>query len=158
MSRLAYSLRQPTEMLLELSEPGLKGGHKKTSPPKIWPSSGGRTVWPRRLSFSPFVVLMSTTNGEKDSLLGQTVLPPELGQILGGLVFLWPPFRPGSDNSKSISVGCRREYASLDIDIYRLFWKFSKGNFFVVGFIQKYMLTLYVINQALTQIRISRTL
>ena len=35
---------------------------------------------------------MSTTNGEKDSLLGQTVLPPELGQILGGLVFLGPPF------------------------------------------------------------------
>ena len=41
-----------------------------------------------RLSFSPFVVLMSMTNGEKDSLLGETVLPPELGQILGGLVFL----------------------------------------------------------------------
>ena len=35
---------------------------------------------------------MSTTNGEKDSLLGQTVLPPELGKILGGLVFLGPPF------------------------------------------------------------------
>ena len=36
---------------------------------------------------------MSMTNGEKDSLLGQTVLPPELGKILGGLVFLGPPFR-----------------------------------------------------------------
>ena len=35
---------------------------------------------------------MSTTNGEKDSLLGQTVLPPELGQILGGLVFFCSPF------------------------------------------------------------------
>ena len=33
-----------------------------------------------------------TTNSEKDSLLGQTVLPPKLGQILGGLVFLGPPF------------------------------------------------------------------
>ena len=31
---------------------------------------------------------MSATNGEKDSLFGQTVLPPELGQILGGLGFL----------------------------------------------------------------------
>ena len=49
-------------------------------------------VCPMRLSFSPFVVLMSMTNCEKDSLLGQTVLPPELGQILGGLVFLWSPF------------------------------------------------------------------
>ena len=38
--------------------------------------------------FDPaFVVLMSPTNSEKDSLLGQTVLPPELGQILGRLVF-----------------------------------------------------------------------
>ena len=34
---------------------------------------------------------MSTTNGEKDSLLGQTVLPPELGKILGGLVFFTHP-------------------------------------------------------------------
>ena len=30
-----------------------------------------------RLSFSAFVVLMSTTNGEKDSLLAQTVFLPE---------------------------------------------------------------------------------
>ena len=36
---------------------------------------------------------MSMTNGEKDSLLGQTVLPPELGQILGGLVFLHTLYR-----------------------------------------------------------------
>ena len=35
---------------------------------------------------------MSMTNGEKDSLLGQTVLPPELGQILGGLGFFYTPF------------------------------------------------------------------
>ena len=40
---------------------------------------------------------MSTTNGEKDSLIGQTVLPPELGQILGGLVFLGPPFNMTCD-------------------------------------------------------------
>ena len=29
------------------------------------------------LSFSQFIVLMSTINSEKDSPLGQTVLPPE---------------------------------------------------------------------------------
>ena len=34
---------------------------------------------------------MSTTNGEKDSLLGQTVLSPELGQIFGGLGFFAHP-------------------------------------------------------------------
>ena len=39
-----------------------------------------------------FVVLMSTINGEKDSLLGQTFLPPELGKILAGLVFFYSPF------------------------------------------------------------------
>ena len=33
-----------------------------------------RTICPRRLSFSQFVVLMRTTNSEKDSLLGQLVL------------------------------------------------------------------------------------
>ena len=31
------------------------------------------------------------TNGEKDSLLGQTVLLPELGQFFGGLVFFGHP-------------------------------------------------------------------
>ena len=36
-----------------------------------------RTVCPRRLSFSQFVVLMNTTNCEKDSLLGQMVFPTE---------------------------------------------------------------------------------
>ena len=44
--------------------------------------SGGKTVGPRRLSFSQFVVLMCTTNCEKDSLLGQTVFKfwfPESG-------------------------------------------------------------------------------
>ena len=35
---------------------------------------------------------MSTINGEKDSLLGQTVLPPELGQFFGGLGFFLTPF------------------------------------------------------------------
>ena len=78
--------------------------NKKKQSTKIWHNSGGRTVWPRRLSFSPFVVLMSTTNGEKDSLLGQTVLPPELGQILGGLVFLWPPFMTWSENERKMKV------------------------------------------------------
>ena len=38
--------------------------------------SGRRTVWSERLSFSHFVVLMSTTNSEKGSLSGLTVLPP----------------------------------------------------------------------------------
>ena len=33
-----------------------------------------RTVCPRRLSFSQFVVLMSTLNGQRDNLLGQMVL------------------------------------------------------------------------------------
>ena len=35
----------------------------------------------------PAMSTMSTTNGEKDSLLGQTILPPELGQFFGGLGF-----------------------------------------------------------------------
>ena len=48
-------------------------------------------VCPRRLSFSPFVVLVSTTNGEKDNLIGQTVRQ-ELGEILAGLVFFSSPF------------------------------------------------------------------
>ena len=34
-------------------------------------------VCPRRMSFSQFVVHMSTTNCEKDSLLGQTIPSPE---------------------------------------------------------------------------------
>ena len=39
---------------------------------------------------------MSMTNGEKDSLLGQTVLPPELGEILAGLVFFAHPLDLGT--------------------------------------------------------------
>ena len=62
-------------------------------------------VYTRRLSFSPFVVLMSATNGEKDSLLGQTVLPTELGQILGGLGFFCSPF----------ICGVRHVYAAAEI-------------------------------------------
>ena len=53
---------------------------------------GGRTVCPRRLSVSSFVVLMSTTKGEKVSLLGQTVLPPEPRQFFKKEPFFWPPF------------------------------------------------------------------
>ena len=70
-----------------ICDPFIKGWPKNPSPPKIWPNSGGRMVCPRRLSFSPFVVLMSMTNCEKDSLLGQTVLPPELGQFFGHALF-----------------------------------------------------------------------
>ena len=39
--------------------------------------SGEGMVCPRRMSFSQFVVHMSTTNCEKDSLLGQTIPSPE---------------------------------------------------------------------------------
>ena len=52
----------------------------------------GGMVCPRGLSFLQFVVLMSNTNCEKDSLLGQTVLPPEpltFFQIPG---FFYTPF------------------------------------------------------------------
>ena len=51
----------------------------------------GEWFWPRRLSFSQFVILMSTTNCEKDSLLGQTVLPPEPSQFFKNEVFLDNP-------------------------------------------------------------------
>ena len=74
------------------SNTNIKGETKKNSPAKISRNSGGRTVCPRRLSFSPFVVIMSTTNGEKDSLLDQTVFPPELREILAGLFFFVSPF------------------------------------------------------------------
>ena len=77
---------QPGKML-NYTVDNIKGETKKNSPAKISRNSGGRTVCPRRLSFSPFVVLMSTTNGEKDNLLGQTILRQELGEILDGLVF-----------------------------------------------------------------------
>ena len=51
----------------------LKGGGKKRGFSKKGNGSGGRTVCPRGLSFSQFVVLMSTPNGEKDSLLRHSV-------------------------------------------------------------------------------------
>ena len=69
----------------------LKGYPKKTSFLKNCDGSGGRTVWPRRLSFSQFIILMSTTNCEKDSLLGQTVLPPEPSQFFKKEGFLDNP-------------------------------------------------------------------
>ena len=72
--------------------PVYKGWVKKFSPPKIWHNSGGRTVCPRRLSFSPFIILMSTTNREKDSLLGQTAIPPEPSPFFKKEVFFHPPF------------------------------------------------------------------
>ena len=39
--------------------------------------SGWRTVCPSSLSFSEFLVLISTINCKKDNPLRQTVLPPE---------------------------------------------------------------------------------
>ena len=51
-------------------------GGKKRGFSKNGNGPGGRTVCPRGLSFSEFIVLMSTINSEKDSPLGQTVLPP----------------------------------------------------------------------------------
>ena len=65
----------------------IKGLSKKTSFLKNCDGSGGRTVCPRRLSFSQFVVLMSMINCEKDNLLGQTVLPPEPSQFFKNEVF-----------------------------------------------------------------------
>ena len=52
----------------------IKGVEKKCDSLKISKCHLPRTNCPRRLSFSQFVVLMSTTNCEKDSLLGQLVL------------------------------------------------------------------------------------
>ena len=66
----------------------VKGYPKKPSFLKNCDGSGGRTVCPRRLSFSQFVVLMSMINCEKDNLLGQTVLPPEPSQFFKNEVFL----------------------------------------------------------------------
>ena len=54
--------------------------------------SGRRTVCSRMLSISQFVVLISTTNCEKDSLLGQTILPPEPITFFGKRVFFDSPF------------------------------------------------------------------
>ena len=58
-----------------------KGLLKETSFLKNFHGSGERTGCPRRLSFSSFVILMSTTNDEKDGLLLQTVLSPEPWQF-----------------------------------------------------------------------------
>ena len=51
--------------------------------PKNGFGSGGRTLCPKRPSFSQFVVLMRTTNCEKDTLSGQRVLPPEPKPFFG---------------------------------------------------------------------------
>ena len=71
----------------------IKGLSKKTSFLKNCDGSGGRTVCPRRLSFSQFVVLMSMTNCEKDSLLGQTVLLPEPSKFFKKEGFFGNPLR-----------------------------------------------------------------
>ena len=47
-----------------------------------------RTVGPRKLSFSQFVVLMSTLICEKDSLLGHMVLEKTISQNFEGSHFL----------------------------------------------------------------------
>ena len=47
---------------------------------------------------------MSTTNGEKDSLLGQTVLPPELGEILAGLFFLFHPLNENKISFEALQI------------------------------------------------------
>ena len=44
-------------------------------------------------------MLMAATNGDKRSLLDQTILPPGLGQILAGLVFLGSNFNYESGDS-----------------------------------------------------------
>ena len=44
------------------------------------------------MSFSQFVVLMSTTNCQKDIPLGQFLHVQKLFYILGGLVFFYRPF------------------------------------------------------------------
>ena len=54
-----------------------KGVQKKNWYSKNCHGSGGGMICPRRLSFSQFGVLMSTSICENDSLLGQTIPPPE---------------------------------------------------------------------------------
>ena len=87
---------------------------KKISFSKNCDGSGGRTVWPKRLSFSQFVILISTTNCEKDSLLEQTVLPPEPIFFLEKEVFLAHPlsFR----DTGSVDSMCSRNYLVEIID------------------------------------------
>ena len=71
--------------------PVAKGCPKKRVHQKIDPTLAGER-------FVLGVILMSTTKGEKDSLLGQTVLPLELGKFFGGLVFLGAPFNSLVEN------------------------------------------------------------
>ena len=63
--------------LIDDAHDACKGWGEKRGFSKNGNGSGGRTVCPRGLSFSEFIVLMSTINCEKDTPLGQTVLPPE---------------------------------------------------------------------------------
>ena len=63
--------------LIDDAHDACKGWGEKRGFSKNGNGSGGRTVCPRGLSFSEFIVLMSTINCEKDNPLGQTVLPPE---------------------------------------------------------------------------------
>ena len=51
-----------------------------------------RTICPRRLSFSQFVVLMRTTSCEKDSLLGQLVLGKKQLTNFERVTFFCTPF------------------------------------------------------------------
>ena len=114
-------------------------------------------VCPRRLSFSPFVVLMSTTNGEKDSLLGQTVLPPELVHILGGLVFFYTPFRgvlEMDQSSRHIGVRvvpdlrrCNGSFSLIAFDykcecvaklVLLRYWHSNSKNLFVNSFVSSH--------------------
>ena len=60
-------------------------------------------VCPRRLSFSQFVVLMCTTNCEKDILLGQTIPTPEPFLFFENPFFL-APFIIESCNAMSLSL------------------------------------------------------
>ena len=63
--------------LIDDAHDACKGWGGKRGFSKNGNGSGGRTVCLRGLSFSEFIVLMSTINCEKDNPLGQTVLPPE---------------------------------------------------------------------------------
>ena len=63
--------------LIDDAHDACKGWGEKRGFSKNGNGSGGRTVCPRGVSFSEFIVLMSTINCEKDNPLGQTVLPPE---------------------------------------------------------------------------------
>ena len=89
---LAVSKFLKTFLVFNILFAMLKGEQKKTCPSKNGFGSGGITVCPENLSFSQFVVLMRTTICEKDSLPGQTVLPPEPKPFLERQVFFCSPF------------------------------------------------------------------